>query len=448
MQPALRTLSLAEPAARVRRTLRNLSLGLTGLTVVITIVSGPSGVEALSPLRTPLMLATMIGWVAFAAVRSILGAPRQKRGKRETMTVEGPAEELVQKATSISITQQPDHEPGGAAEQRYEEAEAHYAAYQYPAAAAKYSDSVEARPTLSGYLSWGAALVNSSDFAQAEEILSIGLQMASRLKRKDFRAAFLANLAVVHNRLGRIDAAEKTCNEALDLFRMLGDSHGQADVTLTLGNVHSHRGEYEKAQSSYDAALKRFQVVGNVVGKANARGNMGNVCMHQENLPEALSHHRAALKLHEQEGNPLGRANALANIGNVRFRMDRPKEARQSYDAALDIYRQIEVPLGEATVLGNLGNVLFRSGEHDEALQTYERTIEIHRHIGNVLGQANTLTNTGSLLARMGRPDEALAALHEARRLFEKAKAHTRGSQAAASLIERLEKKSEPGGKN
>ena len=405
------------------------------------IISGAGG-SVLSPLQTPLMLASVAGWVAYVAVRSFAGASdSQRRGPRETMVAEGPAEELVQKATAISISQQVDHEPGGTAERLFEDAEAHYTAYQYPAAAVKFGASVEARRSLPAYLSWGAALINSSDFSQAEEILSIGLQMASRLKREDFSAACMANLADVQNRLGRIDAAEKTCTEALDLFRMGGDSHGQADVTLTLGSVYSHRGEYDRARGAYDAALKRFQAVDNDVGKANALGNMGNLSMHQEQPEEALSQYRAALRLHEKVGNPLGRANALANIGNVHFRMRRPKEARQSYDAALEIYRKIEVPLGEASVLVNLGNVLFRSGEHDEALQTYEMTLEIHRRIGNILGQANTLTNTGSLLARMERRDEALAAVHAARRLFEKVGARTRGAEAAAALIQRLESK-------
>ncbi|MBT3342699.1 MAG: tetratricopeptide repeat protein [Gemmatimonadetes bacterium] len=430
---------MAESFAAVRRALRNLSLAMTVLAVVITLISGPDGLDVLSPLRTPLMLASMVGWVAYFGVRSVLSARSQGRGPRETRTVEGPAEELVQKATALSITLQPDHEPGGTAEGLYEEAERLYDSHQYPAAAEKYGAAAEARASLPAYLNWGAALINCSDFSQAEEVTSLGLQMATRMKRKDFRAACLANLAVARNRLGRIDSAEKTCEEALELFRMVGDSHGQADVTLTLGNVHAHRGEYEKAESAYKSALQRFQAVGNDVGQANSRGNMGNLAMHQEQLPQALAHHRAALKLHEQVANPLGRANALANIGNVRFRMGRPKEARQSYDAALEIYRQIEVPLGEASVLGNLGNVLFKSGEHDEALQTYERTIEIHRHIGNVLGHANTLTNLGSLLMRMERRAEALEALHEARRLFESAQAKTRGATAAAALIERLE---------
>jgi len=432
---------LTESFTTVRRTLRNVSIGLTALFVVVMIISGPGG-SVLSPLQMPLMSASVVCWVAYVAVRSFVGASAsQRRGPRETMTVEGPAEELVQKATAISLSQQVDHEPGGSAEKLFEEAEAHYAAYQYPAAAEKFGASAEARPSLPAYLSWGAALINSSDFSQAEEILNIGLQMASRLERKDFRAACLANLAVVQNRLGRIDAAEKTCTQALALFRMGADSHGQADVTLTLGGVYSHRGEYDRARGAYDAALKRFQTVGNDVGKANALGNMGNLSMHQEQPEEALSQHRAALRLHEKVGNPLGRANALANIGNVRFRMSRPKEARQSYDAALEIYRKIGVPLGEASVLGNLGNVLFRSGEHDEALETYEMTLEIHRRIGNILGQANTLTNTGSLLARMERRDEALAAVHEARRLFVKVEARTRGSEAATALIQRLESK-------
>ena len=82
--------------------------------------------------------------------------------------------------------------------------------------------------------------MNSSSFDEVEDVLGIGLQMAERSGNRDFQAAFSANLSIVHLHRGRLDEAMTFGEVALDLFRSVGDSQGQADVKLTLGNIHAN----------------------------------------------------------------------------------------------------------------------------------------------------------------------------------------------------------------
>ena len=419
----------------LRKVLRNLSLVATGMTAVIL---GLASLEELAFLRPMQGLAIMIMslcWVAYGGVRTMTGS---KPPGRAIGTTEGPGEELVQKASTASFAAQDGRVAGDKAEVSFLAAEKDFAAYQYGRAARRYEKSIEARASLPAYLNWGASLINTSQFVQADEVLTIALHLAERLDRRDFRAACLANLAVVQSRRGRLAEAHQMCEQAMDLFRMAGDGRGQADVMLTLGNILAHKGERDAAHKVFEAALKRHEAARSDMGRANALGNLGNLSLQNGDVAEASAHHRAALAIHEQTGNPVGRANALTNIGNVRFREQKLDDAHKAYSAALEIYRQIEVPLGEASSLGNLGNVLFRQGGHDAALDLYERGLSIHTQIGNPHGRATALTNLGSLLSRMKRRDEALAVLYAARSLFVELGEHSQGSEAVADLIERL----------
>jgi tetratricopeptide (TPR) repeat protein len=419
----------------LRKILRNLSLATTGMTAVVMTLASLDGLSFLGPLQGPAVMVMSLCWVAYGATRTLAG---DKTPGRVIVTAEGPGEELVQKAAPATFATQDGYVAGDKAESRFLGAEKDYADYQYGSAARRYERSIETRASLPAYLNWGAALINTSQFVQAEEVLSIALQLAERLDRREFRAACLANLAVVHSRRGRLAGAQQVCEQAIDLFRMGGDGRGHADVTLTLGNILAHQGQSDAARKAFEAALKRHQMVSSSMGRANAHGNLGNLCLQTGDLEGASTHHRTALGIHEQTGNPVGRANALSNIGNVRFREQKFDEAHKAYTAALDIYRQIEVPLGEASSLGNLGNVLFRQGDFSAALDMYERGLSIHTQIGNPHGRATALTNLGSLLSRMKRRDEALEALYAARKLFDELGVRSRGADAVADLIERL----------
>ncbi|MEE2658177.1 MAG: tetratricopeptide repeat protein [Candidatus Latescibacterota bacterium] len=419
----------------LQKLLRNLSLASTGVTVVVMTLISLESLNFLKVLQVPLVLSTGLCWVAYTAVRSMAG---EKTGGRLLTTVEGPGEELVQKAIQTSFQKFDDYTPGEEAEQLFLEGEQLYETYHFPKAAEKYEASVDVRTTLPALINLSAALINTSDFKHAEEVIELGLLQAERLGKRDYRAACLANLGVVRHRLGRPGPAREACESALDLFRMGGDGRGQADVTLTMGNIHVHYGEEEEARAAYLSALQRYDATGHTIGRANARGNLGNLSMRQGDLEGALKNHRAALALHEEVGNPVGRANALSNIGNVRFRREDFEDAKKAYNAALELYRQMGVPLGEASVLGNVGNILFRQGKHDEALETYQSTLAIHIRIGNAIGRANTLTNMGSLLSRMGDRQAALQALHEARKIYAEMNARTAGSEAVLELIARV----------
>lgn len=333
--------------------MRNLSLATTGMTVAVMALASVDALSFLGPLQGPALMTMSFCWVAYGAVRSMSGVKPKVQSSPSKVPVRSWCRRHL----------------------------------------------IPPSPTRMGM----------SPVTRRRPVFLRGNRTSQPIS--------MPNLAVVHSRRGRLASAQQVCEQAVDLFRMSGDSRGQADVMLTLGNIQTHQGELDKARKTYEAAMKCHQMVGSDMGRANARGNLGNLCLQTGDLEQALSYHRAALAIHEQTGNPVGRANALSNIGNVRLREQKFDEAQRSYKAALEIFRQ---------------------GEHAKALDMYERGLSIHTQIGNPHGRATALTNLGSLLSRMKRRDEALEALDEARKLYLELGVRSHGAKAVEELIERL----------
>ncbi len=75
---------------------------------------------------------------------------------------------------------------GGELDEAFHRGERAYAACNFAEAIEHYQASLDIEATLAAYLNLGNALMNSSSFDEAEEVLGIGLQMAERSGNRDF----------------------------------------------------------------------------------------------------------------------------------------------------------------------------------------------------------------------------------------------------------------------
>lgn len=360
---------------------------------------------------------------------------------RVLCSAQGPGGELVQKATQHAFREQKSYRPGQEEETFFLRGEQSFGDCRFAEAARHYQQGLDLRSSLPLCLNLSAALLNAAHLSQAGEVLQLGLQQARRQERRDYEAAFHANLAILGLHQGKLDAGRLAAEEALDLFTTLKDRRGEADALLILGSVHARRGEWQEATRLYRAVLRIYEDIDHPLGRANVLADLGNTHLQQEEYPEALKHYRASLTLHEVQGNTLGRANALTNIGVVHFRSGKLDEARRTYEAALELHHQIGALAGEAGSQTNIGTVLFRQGRLEEARSYFQAALKIHQETGDTLGRANTLTNLGSLLARQRHFQEALEPLEQARILYLEAGARGHGPEAVEKLINRLRRR-------
>jgi tetratricopeptide (TPR) repeat protein len=268
----------------------------------------------------------------------------------------------------------------------------------------------------------------------ARMLYRAGLGFVARYQWQEARQAFAEcldirkragagaeDLADVHTQLGLTlswltdyAAACAEYEEALRLYRQVGDVLGEATCIRSLGDTALDRSDHAEARQRYETALPLYRQVGSVLGEANCIHSLGNIALARSDHAEARQRYEAALLLYRQVGNVLGEANCIWSLGQIAFERSDHAEARQRFETALPLHRQVGNVLGEANCIQSFGDLAFERSDHAEARQRFETALPLHRQAGDVLGEANCIRSLGDL---------ALAQSHraEARRAFEQA---------------------------
>nr|MDT0656933.1 tetratricopeptide repeat protein [Micromonospora sp. DSM 115978] len=211
--------------------------------------------------------------------------------------------------------------------------------------------------------------------------------------------------------------------EARHAAGSIADRAGEAGALVNLGVVHWQLGRYPVAAEHLEQALVLFRELGDGRGEARALGNLGMVFNALGAQEKAIEHHRRALGRFVEIGDRLGEANTLTNVGDVLARLGRNAEAAEHQRSALTIFRDLGHRGGEATALTNLGDVSIRLGHYPAAIDEHAQALAIFRDIGERYGEMCALNGQGAALAGLGRIQAAIdshtAALTLAREIEE-----------------------------
>jgi tetratricopeptide (TPR) repeat protein len=202
--------------------------------------------------------------------------------------------------------------------------------------------------------------------------------------------------------------ALKKYNEALAIFKNLGDMAGEAKAIIGTGNVYTNLGKYNEALNYYKHAIGIWGRIGNLAGGAEALNKIGNVYNNLRNYIEALNYYKQAHEINQVIRNASGEANSCINIGGVYFRLGQYTEALNYYRQSVEISRKIGFAAGEAAALIGIGNAHYTSGKYNEALDYYQQALEIRRKIGGTGQEAGTLSNIGAIYEKLGKYIESL----------------------------------------
>jgi tetratricopeptide (TPR) repeat protein len=104
------------------------------------------------------------------------------------------------------------------------------------------------------------------------------------------------------------------------------------------------RSDPEAALGRYEQALSLFRRIGDVRGEANCVKGMADVALKRSNLQAARGQYEQALSLHRQVGNQHGEADCVLRLGDIALAQPDPDGARAFYDQALSLFRAIPEP--------------------------------------------------------------------------------------------------------
>jgi CHAT domain-containing protein/Tfp pilus assembly protein PilF len=240
------------------------------------------------------------------------------------------------------------------------------------------------------------------------------LELYRRLGDRKGEAVTLNEIGFVYNSMGESQKALEKHDEALALRRAMGDRSGEAQSLHNIGTVYEGLGETQKALEKYNEALPIRRALGDRYGQAGTLNSIGAAYWMLGDMRKALEMYNEALSLRRVIGDRYGQAAALNNIGVAYESLGDKQKALETYSEALPIFQAVGERIGEASVISNIGLVYWSLGETQKALEKYNEALPIRRAVGDRRGEANTLSNMGLAYATLGDTQKALEKYDEA----------------------------------
>jgi len=229
------------------------------------------------------------------------------------------------------------------------------------------------------------------------------------------------NMAMEHERSGRLAEAEKLCTEILDrqpnvsaawhLRAIIAARAGRNDIALQMvlraiaidpnaADLHANCGEFNRRLGNTEQAIASLRrAVELNPGMPIAWNNLGNALKDRGMIGEALAAYQKATDLQPDF------AMAHNNVG-IALRL-----AGKLDESIAAFNRAIELQPNDAGAHSNRGNALRDQGRFDEALAEYRRAMELNP------GFAPSYANMGNVLSDQSRFAEAVAAYQKALQL-------------------------------
>jgi len=161
-----------------------------------------------------------------------------------------------------------------------------------------------------------------------------GLVASSRYKNQDAIIAF-----------------HDVISSKIDDFRLLADSN------FCLGNAQQFRDERDAALESYNEALKLYKEIGDRLGEAITHRRRGHLQLASDQIKDAEISYNSSLSLCHVIEDRLGEAYALRALGDVSFYYSNFKQARKNYREAIELFRQVGDALGDANSVMSLARL-------------------------------------------------------------------------------------------
>lgn len=211
--------------------------------------------------------------------------------------------------------------------------------------------------------------------------------------------------------------AIKIYEEAIAVWRAMGESKPVADTLNNVGFIYYSLGERSKSLTFFTEAASLWQALGNQVEEAESLNNLGVVYDSLGEKQKALDYYNRALVLRRATGHRRGEATTLTTMGLTYDSLGDKQKALEYYNLALPMWRSLNYPSGEATTLNNIAMVYDSLGDKQEALSYFNQALELHRLTKNGRGVATVLNNLGAVSDSMGETQKALEYYAEALRL-------------------------------
>ncbi len=210
--------------------------------------------------------------------------------------------------------------------------------------------------------------------------------------------------------------------EALKVWRELGDREWEAECLFRIGQVRQYRlDDKEGALTAGQEAIPLFQAVGKRDLEGVVLNRLGLLELRSGRISEAIDLHGKAAAIFHELGQPGAEAGALNGLGAAYDVAGESQKSLDAYQQGLERARAARrFPEEEAAALRGIGEVLLSQGKLQQAMDHLRQSRDIYGQLKNLYDTAHVLSRMAAIDQRLGRLEDALPKLEEALALKQK----------------------------
>jgi predicted ATPase/class 3 adenylate cyclase len=272
--------------------------------------------------------------------------------------------------------------------------------------------SADVGPRLAGALQWFWYIRGYKNEGRAwlERVLQQSAGIAATT-----RAKVLNGAGRFHSDLRR---ANTLIEQALTLWRELGDKPGMADALLFLGRVARLQGDHERSGKLAQESLALFREQQIMWGVVWALISLGDVALDQGDSARALQPVQEALALTESLGDTYGNMWARCLLGRLAHLQGDLERAAMLLEESLAWLRNWGSP-STFEVLNDLGRVALDRGDTERAAALFGESLKLSWEPENEIGIALSLIGLAGVAGELRQPARAAQLLGAAEAIRE-----------------------------
>lgn len=224
----------------------------------------------------------------------------------------------------------------------------------------------------------------------------------------------LSGLGLVYENLGQFQQAIEFYEQHLVISRELNSQIVEGLVLRNLGRAYLRLEQSHQAIEFYEQALKIFQDLGKQEEEGDVLTNLGIAYQNLGQYQRAIEFHEQALVIAQELGDRVGEGNALGNLGISHNNLGQYQQAIDFYEQGLAVARKLDDLVLEARALGNLGITYDNLGQYQRAIEFYEQSLAIARKLGDRFNELANLNNLGIIYDSLGQYQQAIVLFEQA----------------------------------
>lgn len=228
-----------------------------------------------------------------------------------------------------------------------------------------------------------------------------------------------SNLGNVCELTGKLNEAERSYHEAIELSRSMEDSKSVAENQCKLAWLIKDMGRMDEALGLLKDAriiaesIKDDRVYSNVIN------TMGVIYRTRGNYAEAMKYYQEHLEISEKIGNKNSICTAIGNMANIYKDQCDYGKAMDFFQKLIKYFPDIEDRRIISTTMGNIGVIYHYQGNYDLALKYYHKQLKLCEELGDKNGISRAVGNIGVIYWHKGDYNKAERFYVKSLRVFE-----------------------------